>query len=165
MTTQTLNGTSRPITHAAGAPDEAPAWNVFGICSLEPELFFPSGNSTAADVQERRAKEICGNCRVRTQCLEWALETGQDFGVLGGLTDRERRELHGRKAPWYEERGRSDMHKLIADKGDELLALMDEGLKSGVIAERLGVSSQVVGAARRELNKRRGSATGTGVAA
>ena len=32
-------------------------------------------------------------CQVRPQCLEWAMATGQDSGVWGGLSEEERRAL------------------------------------------------------------------------
>ena len=32
-------------------------------------------------------------CEVRTECLEWAMVTGQDAGVWGGLSEDERRAL------------------------------------------------------------------------
>jgi WhiB family redox-sensing transcriptional regulator len=39
------------------------------------------------------AKQICSLCDVRVDCLEWALATGQDSGVWGGLTEDERRAV------------------------------------------------------------------------
>lgn len=52
----------------------------------DPELFF--GTEKSADT--RRAKEICGQCAVRAACLQFALDRGQEFGVWGGLTEKER---------------------------------------------------------------------------
>ena len=34
---------------------------------------------------------ICGTCAVQAPCLEWALSTGQDAGIWGGMTEEERR--------------------------------------------------------------------------
>jgi len=39
------------------------------------------------------AKAICMLCEVRGECLEWAMATGQDAGVWGGLSEDERRAL------------------------------------------------------------------------
>lgn len=59
----------------------------------DPELFFPIGTTGPAASQLARAKAICRLCPVRVECLEWALETGQDAGVWGGLSEEERRAL------------------------------------------------------------------------
>lgn len=72
-----------------------PAWMADGLCAqVDPEIFFPEkGGST------REAKTICRVCPVRTDCLGWALERREPFGVLGGLSGRERRKLlRGRAA-------------------------------------------------------------------
>jgi WhiB family redox-sensing transcriptional regulator len=59
----------------------------------DPELFFPVGNTGPAAQQIDVAKAICVICEVRADCLEWALATGQDAGVWGGLSEDERRAL------------------------------------------------------------------------
>jgi WhiB family transcriptional regulator, redox-sensing transcriptional regulator len=59
----------------------------------EPELFFPVGTTGPAATQIEQAKAICMQCEVRGQCLEWALATGQDAGVWGGMSEEERRAL------------------------------------------------------------------------
>jgi WhiB family redox-sensing transcriptional regulator len=59
----------------------------------DPELFFPVGTTGPAAAQIDEAKAICMQCEVRVQCLEWALTTGQDAGVWGGMSEEERRAL------------------------------------------------------------------------
>ena len=59
----------------------------------DPELFFPVGNTGPAAVQTAAAKAICMRCEVRAECLEWAMATGQECGVWGGLSEDERRAL------------------------------------------------------------------------
>jgi WhiB family transcriptional regulator, redox-sensing transcriptional regulator len=59
----------------------------------DPELFFPIGTTGPAAAQIDAAKAICMKCEVRVHCLEWALATGQDAGVWGGLSEEERRAL------------------------------------------------------------------------
>lgn len=61
--------------------------------SEDPELFFPVGTTGAAAVQIERARAVCAQCDVRMQCLEWAMSTGQEAGVWGGLSEEERRAL------------------------------------------------------------------------
>lgn len=41
----------------------------------------------------KQAKAICFSCPERMKCLKWALDTGQEFGVWGGCTERERNKL------------------------------------------------------------------------
>ncbi len=65
----------------------------------DPELFFPIGESTRqSQWQIDEAKRVCGKCAVREQCLNWALESGSEYGVWGGLSERERRTLKRRAA-------------------------------------------------------------------
>ncbi len=70
----------------------------------DPELFFPIGTTGPAAVQIAAAKAICNQCPVKAECLEWAMATGQDSGVWGGMSEEERRALRrarrrGRVAP------------------------------------------------------------------
>jgi len=64
-------------------------WQDQALCAqTDPEAFFPEkGGST------REAKRICQACAVRDECLEYALEHDERFGIWGGLSDRERRRL------------------------------------------------------------------------
>jgi WhiB family transcriptional regulator, redox-sensing transcriptional regulator len=63
----------------------------------DPELFFPVGTTGSAIVQTERAIAICLECPVRRECLTWALETAQDAGVWGGLSEEDRREIRRRR--------------------------------------------------------------------
>lgn len=65
-----------------------------GLCAqTDPEAFFPEkGESTAA------AKRTCLACDVRVECLQWALDTGERFGVWGGKSERERRAIRAARA-------------------------------------------------------------------
>jgi WhiB family redox-sensing transcriptional regulator len=74
-----------------GLPEEA-GWQERALCSqTDPEAFFPEkGGST------REAKRICTGCEVRNECLEYALEHDERFGIWGGLSERERRRLKRR---------------------------------------------------------------------
>lgn len=57
----------------------------------DPELFFPVGTTGPALLQITEAKAVCYRCPVRAECLEWALSTGQNDGIWGGLSEDERR--------------------------------------------------------------------------
>ncbi|GAA2176745.1 hypothetical protein GCM10009784_24490 [Arthrobacter parietis] len=67
-------------------------WQADALCAqTDPEAFFPEkGGST------RDAKKVCGSCNVKSQCLEYALENDERFGIWGGLSERERRRLRKR---------------------------------------------------------------------
>ncbi|WP_295788732.1 WhiB family transcriptional regulator [uncultured Microbacterium sp.] len=75
------------------APEENTlAWQSDALCSqTDPEAFFPEkGGST------RDAKRICTSCDVKSECLEYALQNDERFGIWGGLSERERRKLKRR---------------------------------------------------------------------
>lgn len=97
-------------------------WRHDAVCRDEdPELFFPVGNSGPAVLQIAEAKAVCRRCPVASQCLAWALESGQDAGVWGGMSEDERRALKRRRArsprqvpsPRRESAGRLD-NRLVA---------------------------------------------------
>jgi WhiB family redox-sensing transcriptional regulator len=74
-------------------------WRHKAVCRDEdPELFFPVGTSGPALLQIAEAKSVCRRCRVVSECLTWALESGQDAGVWGGMSEDERRALKRRNA-------------------------------------------------------------------
>jgi WhiB family redox-sensing transcriptional regulator len=65
---------------------------------VDPELFFPIGSTGPALLQVEDAKAVCRGCEVIETCLSWAVESGQDAGVWGGLSEDERRALKRRNA-------------------------------------------------------------------
>ena len=74
-------------------------WRHDAACRDEdPELFFPIGTTGPAFDQTEAAKAVCRRCSVTDACLAWAMETGQDAGVWGGLSEDERRSLKRRNA-------------------------------------------------------------------
>jgi len=69
-------------------------WKARAACrSMSPELFFPAGTTGVAFEEITAAKEVCFSCDVRTDCLRFAVSSNQEFGVWGGTTEEERREL------------------------------------------------------------------------
>ncbi len=76
-----------------GTGDDGPlSWQERALCAqTDPEAFFPEkGGST------REAKKVCASCDVRSECLDYALENDERFGIWGGLSERERRKLKRR---------------------------------------------------------------------
>lgn len=69
-------------------------WRHDAACrTKDPELFFPTGTSGPAIAQTAQAKAVCHSCPVASDCLTWALQSGQDAGVWGGMSEDERRAL------------------------------------------------------------------------
>ena len=76
----------------------SPAWLVDAACRrADPEIFFAETNGKFSSPRTKAALKVCSECPVRLKCLAWALETGDGFAVLGGMTPvqrtRYRREL------------------------------------------------------------------------
>ncbi|WP_432104095.1 WhiB family transcriptional regulator [Streptomyces sp. bgisy091] len=83
-----------PTTGLRGIGDTS--WQTRGTChGMDVEdaeaVFFP-GPRDHEEIAE--AKELCGWCPVRRECLDFALQNVLKEGVWGGLTEAERRPLH-----------------------------------------------------------------------
>ena len=69
-------------------PDEND-WQERGACrGIDVTLFFP-----VVEHEAYEAKAVCSMCPVRVRCLEFALSEGERFGIWGGYTTLERKEL------------------------------------------------------------------------
>jgi WhiB family redox-sensing transcriptional regulator len=70
-------------------------WRHLAACrGMDPEQWFPTDEGKGREsVGAQAPRAVCAGCPVREQCLAWALRTGQDDGVWGGLTSPERRAL------------------------------------------------------------------------
>lgn len=67
-------------------------WAGHAACrTTDPDSLFVQGAA------QNRAKAICAGCLVRTECLADALDNRVEFGVWGGMTERERRALLRRR--------------------------------------------------------------------
>lgn len=63
-------------------------WVPSAICrGAQPDALFVRGAA------QHQAKKVCGACPVRTECLAEALDNEIEWGVWGGMTERERRAL------------------------------------------------------------------------
>ncbi len=72
-------------------------------CQNAPDLFF------ALDLDDKKAgtslpyayaKKLCAECPIRVECLAYAVEADEPYGVWGGLTTRERKRLYVGKTNW-----------------------------------------------------------------
>ena len=67
-------------------------WTTRAACrDTDPDELFVQGAA------QNRAKTRCFGCVVRTECLADALDNRVEFGVWGGMTERERRALLRRR--------------------------------------------------------------------
>ena len=67
-------------------------WPARGRCAgTDPDALFVQGKA------QRAAKAVCKNCPVLAECLADALDNRTQFGVWGGMTERERRALLRRR--------------------------------------------------------------------
>lgn len=67
-------------------------WTSRSACRAgDPDELFVTGAA------QNRAKAVCLGCPVRTECLADALDNRVEFGVWGGMTERERRALLRRR--------------------------------------------------------------------
>ncbi len=74
------------------APESAQDWALRSACGKsDPDQLFVTGAA------QNRAKTLCLACPVRTECLSDALDNRVEFGVWGGMTERERRALLRRR--------------------------------------------------------------------
>ena len=84
-------------TLALAAADDV--WRDHALCrDTDPELFFPVGTTGQALVSQEHAKLVCQECTVQQACLDYALDTNQDSGIWGGLTEEERRSIRRKRA-------------------------------------------------------------------
>ena len=78
------------------------SWQMNGLCrGNHSYLFFPPSAVERKAERERRevkAKAICSVCPVKVECLEFALEIKEPYGIWGGYTETERRQLLARRA-------------------------------------------------------------------
>lgn len=119
--------TERPLTRSTGE------WRDSAVCAqLDPELFFPEKSSNATT-----AKKICRSCEVRSECLSHALDNGENFGIWGGLSPKERQLLRPGAISDQEpiERRRRD---------DAVLELRKRGRNAPSIASTTGLNERTV---------------------
>ncbi len=79
-------------TASSGVSYGAMAWAERGSCrDMDPDTLFVPGAA------QHRAKRVCASCPVRVECLTEALDNRLEFGIWGGMTERERRSLLRRR--------------------------------------------------------------------
>ncbi len=79
----------------SGTPADPDAWKADGLCrQVDPDMWFPEkGGST------RTAKRLCGECTVAAECLAYALEHDERYGIWGGKSELDRQKLRAPAGP------------------------------------------------------------------
>jgi WhiB family redox-sensing transcriptional regulator len=87
-------GLAAAAAHHVPGDEGERRWQERANClGVDPDLFFPERGAST-----REAKAVCGSCEVRAECLEYALDHAEKFGIWGGLSERERRRLRRQRA-------------------------------------------------------------------
>ncbi|WP_194821273.1 WhiB family transcriptional regulator [Micromonospora sp. S-DT3-3-22] len=74
--------------------DALPAWHEQANCrGTDTDEFYPDKGGTT-----RTAKRICARCPVQAECRQDAIDRREPFGVWGGLSERERRQVRRQRA-------------------------------------------------------------------
>jgi len=74
-------------------------WAARASCrETQPDELFVRG------AEQHRAKKVCNGCAVRLECLAEALDNRIEWGVWGGMTERERRQVlrRSQETSWRE---------------------------------------------------------------
>ena len=62
-------------------------WTLQAKCRGMEDALFPEA------AEQKRARQVCIGCPVRRECLAEALDNRIEWGIWGGMTERERRVL------------------------------------------------------------------------
>ncbi|MGW2822152.1 WhiB family transcriptional regulator [Streptomyces sp. NPDC001443] len=144
-----------PATGLRGIGDTS--WHTRGVChGMDPDdadaTFFPLPRDHEATAE---AKELCGPCPVRRDCLTYALENALKEGIWGGLTELERK-------PWHDGLShRLDYSRVVAffngrdvhlTEAERQIAI-DHAYVCGWRADRLAIALQIGRKHARDLLK------------
>jgi WhiB family redox-sensing transcriptional regulator len=83
-----------PVESIRWAVWDVERWRAHAACrEVDPEVFFPVGVTGPAVAAIAAAKAICEDCAARPECLEFAVTTNQEYGIWGGTSEEERRDI------------------------------------------------------------------------
>lgn len=99
-----MTSESKAVEPQLNADDAMSPWYARSNCRGEDNrLFFTGYEGAGKPAEPEKALGLCAVCDVRPECLQYALETNQEYGVWGGYEEDERRRLRKR---WLAERRR-----------------------------------------------------------
>ena len=96
-----MTKTTRAVASKLASLETDARWQDVSACKgMDPTIFFgPEHPETVKEKRDREeaAKAVCDTCPVKQECLEYALEAREGYGIWGGLTELERKaRQHGR---------------------------------------------------------------------
>lgn len=98
-------------------------WAAQALCAVqEPDALFVQGAA------QRQVRTRCFSCPVRLECLADALQSEANYGVWGGLTERERRAM----LRYYEDV--TDWWDWLNNSADELAVELRQPATPNVLA-------------------------------
>jgi len=113
-----VSGTRPAARRTIPAPNQGPegeariAWVSKALCrTADPDQLFVRGAA------QRRAAVICRHCPVIAECGADALDNRVEFGVWGGMTERQRRALlkqHPDVSSWAEFFASQRKHRIVS---------------------------------------------------
>lgn len=130
-------------------------WMADGLCrQVDNEPWYPEkGGSTI------EAKQVCLRCDVREQCLQYALDHQERFGIWGGLSERERRRLsHGEVVTPNLIPAGNRSFALTAEQEIELMGLLSQGWILDRVAKHFGITRGAVARIRDRRFSQKGHA-------
>lgn len=81
-------GAAGPVLAALDSGDDT-SWQDFALCAtVGGDAWFPEKGKGA-----KAAKAVCRQCFVRAECLEYALDHDERWGIWGAKSERERRDI------------------------------------------------------------------------
>lgn len=157
MTTQT----SRLIGQAAATPrngdapqHSVPDWRHQAACrDQDRDLFFPDGKTGPYLKQIQQAKAVCHTCPVIVECLSWAIDNREMYGVYGGMDETERQKLLRRTRRIAAPRSDRKWVQILRNRLPEYQALVAQGLSASEIARGMDTTVQTVNNVQRALEE------------
>jgi WhiB family transcriptional regulator, redox-sensing transcriptional regulator len=129
-----------------GAVLRAHDWRARALCAgADPEIFFPTNEPTNRyDARNAQALAMCAVCPVLEQCRDWALDSGQAYGIAGGLTAGERRRVLARRG---DVRAALEAQADAAGEGADSAPREDAPGRNPVLSGKRGVQTRARGIA------------------
>lgn len=89
-----LSDTERYCVAMADLPLIAASWHRYAYCrDTDPDLWFPDRHEATKSI---RAKQVCHECPVRTDCLAHAIDHTETHGIWGATSPTDRQKIRKR---------------------------------------------------------------------
>ena len=68
-------------------------WTLASCIGVPTDVFYPETQEQWWDVR-KTVKDMCNACRIKSDCLQYAIEYEKDNGMFAGTTPRDRRDMN-----------------------------------------------------------------------